>query len=146
MAWNQWPEVVGREPRQPRFVGDMPHGWVASDFIRAALDLFAYEREHDEALVLAAGVPARWLHGEGVRVRELRTPYGRLSYHLKKEEGHVVLHVEGGSQAPPGGFVLAWPGSRPPGDTRVNGRVVHWHGEELRFHDVPATVTVRAEP
>jgi hypothetical protein len=40
-AWNQWAEVVGRDARQPRFVGDMPHGWVASDFIRAALDLFA---------------------------------------------------------------------------------------------------------
>src|SRR5439155_1381771 len=28
-SWNQWPEVVGRDPRQPRFVGDLPHGWVA---------------------------------------------------------------------------------------------------------------------
>ena len=58
----------------------------------------------------------------------------------------VYVPLSKPSQAPPGGFVLAWPGSRPPGDTRVNGRVVHWHGEELRFHDVPATVTVRAEP
>ena len=53
-AWNQWAEVVGRDPRQPRFVGDMPHAWVASDFIRAALDLFAYERDADHAIVLAA--------------------------------------------------------------------------------------------
>ena len=73
-AWNQWPEVVGRDPRQPRFVGDMPHGWVASDFIRAALDLFAYERDGDDALVLAAGVPAAWLDGAGIAMRGLRTP------------------------------------------------------------------------
>src|SRR5438046_1433816 len=33
-AWHQWAEVIGREPRSPRFIGDMPHGWVASDFIR----------------------------------------------------------------------------------------------------------------
>lgn len=57
LGWNQWAEVVGREVRKPRFVGDMPHGWVASDFIRSALDLFAYERDADNALVLAAGLP-----------------------------------------------------------------------------------------
>jgi hypothetical protein len=58
-GWNQWAEVVGRELRQPRFVGDMPHGWVASDFMRSALDLFAYERDADSALVLAAGLPVQ---------------------------------------------------------------------------------------
>ena len=29
-----WPEVVWRDPRAPRFLGDMPHGWVASNFVR----------------------------------------------------------------------------------------------------------------
>ena len=52
----------------------MPHGWVASDFIRAVLDLFAYEREGDQALVLAAGVPPAWLAGPGITVKGLRTP------------------------------------------------------------------------
>src|SRR5207245_8821854 len=56
-GWNQWAEVVGSEARKPRFVGDMPHAWIASDFIRSALDLFAYERESDRTLVLAAGIP-----------------------------------------------------------------------------------------
>ena len=40
-AWNQWAEVVGREPRKSRFIGDMPHGWVASDFGRSFLDMLA---------------------------------------------------------------------------------------------------------
>ena len=57
-AWNQWAEVVGREVRRPRFIGDMPHAWIASDYIRSALDMFAYERQSENALVLAAGVPA----------------------------------------------------------------------------------------
>ena len=47
-AWNQWAEVVGRVAREPRFLGDMPHGWISSDYIRSALDLFAYERETDD--------------------------------------------------------------------------------------------------
>jgi hypothetical protein len=85
-GWNQWAEVLGRELRQPRFVGDMPHSWVASDFIRSALDLFAYERVADNALVLAAGLPLQWLEGEGVAVENLRTPYGRLSYTLHSHD------------------------------------------------------------
>ena len=80
-AWNQWAEVVGRDPRKPRFVGDMPHAWVASDYIRSVLDLFAYERS-DGALVLAGGIPAAWLHRAGVVDRGLRTPYGPLRYSL----------------------------------------------------------------
>jgi len=142
-AWNQWPEVVGRDPKQPRFVGDMPHGWVASDFIRAVLDLFAYERESDQALVLAAGVPPEWLDEAGVTVQDLRTPYGLLSYSLKRQGTRVILRVVGGSRVPPGGLVLVWPGKQPPPpDPRVNGTVAHWRGSELPFHELPAEVIV----
>ena len=62
-AWNQWPEVVWKDPHAPKFIGDLPHAWVASDFLRSAADLFVYERESDSALVLAAGVPDAWLTG-----------------------------------------------------------------------------------
>jgi len=143
-SWNQWPEVIGRDPRQPRFVGDLPHGWVASDFIRAVLDLFAYEREGDQALVLAGGVPAEWLEGSGVTVKDLRTPYGLLRYSLKKEGGRIILQVAGGSRVPPGGLVFVWPGKQPPSpDTRVNGKPAQWRGLELRFHELPAKVVVK---
>lgn len=40
--WQQWAEVVWREARIPKFVGDMPNTRVGSDFIRSALDMFAY--------------------------------------------------------------------------------------------------------
>jgi hypothetical protein len=144
--WNQWPEVVHRDPKQPRFVGDMPHGWIASDYIRAALDLFAYEREHDEVVVLASGVPAAWLDGPGVAVKELRTPYGRLSYSLKRDGPRVVLQVSG-QAPPPGGFAFVWPGTEAPrGETRVNGKSARWDGAELRFRELPATVVVDGHP
>jgi hypothetical protein len=145
VAWNQWPEVVGRDPRQPRFVGDMPHGWVASDFIRAALDLFVYEREGDQALVLAGGVPPEWLEGSGVTVKDVRTPYGLVRYSLRREGRNLVLQMADGARVPPGGFVLVWPGRRSPRDTRVNGRAAQWHGSELRFHELPAKVVVGPE-
>jgi hypothetical protein len=141
-GWNQWAEVVGREPRKPRFVGDMPHGWVASDFIRSALDLFAYEREADSALVLAAGLPRQWLEGEGVAVENLGTPYGRLSYSLHSQGGRLILKVAAGLQPPPGGLVFVWPGAQPAGPTRLNGKPVSWQGTELRIRELPAEVIV----
>jgi F5/8 type C domain len=141
-GWNQWAEVVGREPRKPRFVGDMPHGWVASDFIRSALDLFAYEREADSALVLAAGLPQPWLEGEGVTIENLRTPYGRLSYSLQSQGRRLVLKIAAELQLPPGGIVFVWPGAQPPGRTRLNGQPVSWQGAELRISQLPAEVNV----
>jgi hypothetical protein len=147
VAWNQWPEVVGRDPRQPRFVGDMPHGWVASDFIRAALDLFVYERERDQALVLAAGVPAAWLEGPGVTVTDLRTPYGLLRYSLKREGETLVMRLTGGTRMPPGGFVFVWPGRQaPPVGARVNGKAARWNGSELHFAELPARIVVHGRP
>src|SRR6185369_16604290 len=110
-AWNQWAEVVGRDARESRFVGDMPHGWVASDFIRSALDLFAYERESDRSLVIAAGIPDAWLDGEGVTIANLKTPYGPLGYSLRHEGDALHLHIDAGTRVPPGGFVFPWSGS-----------------------------------
>ena len=142
LGWNQWAEVVGRDLRTPRFLGDMPHSWVASDFIRSALDLFAYEREADNALVLAAGLPLQWLEGEGVAVENLRTPYGPLSYSLHRQGHRLRLKVAAGLQPPPGGLVFVWPDEQPAGPTRLNGQRVRWHGTELRMHRLPAEVIV----
>ncbi|MGH8713470.1 MAG: discoidin domain-containing protein, partial [Casimicrobiaceae bacterium] len=141
-AWNQWPEVIGRDPRRPRFVGDMPHGWVASDFIRATLDLFAYERAADRAIVLGAGIPADWLAGPGIAVRNLRTPYGLLSYTLRREGERLVLRVAPGSGVPPGGFVYVWPGGQPPPSATLDGRPARWAGTELKIASVPATLLI----
>jgi len=138
LAWNQWAEVVGHDTRKPRFVGDMPHGWVASDFVRSALDLFAYEREADRSLVLAAGVPESWLDGDGIVIEHLRTAYGDLSYSLQRDGKRLTLHVAGRAQ-PPGGFVFATPVA-PATRVRVNGTRLSSDSTEVRFDRLPATV------
>jgi len=144
-AWNQWAEVVAREARAPRFLGDMPHGWVGSDFIRSALDLFAYEREADRALVLAAGVPTGWLTGQGIGIQNLRTPYGRLSYALRRDGRRLVLTVASGLTPPSGGLVFPWPYAGVPGRALMNGHPVRWEkGQQLRIHTLPAVITVEA--
>ena len=112
-GWNQWAEVVLRDPREPRFLGDMPHGWVASDQIRAVLDLFAYEEEGAHALVLAAGVPMAWFDGPGLTIQDLRTPYGRLGWHAvaRTEAGRrfIDFDLQALREQPPGGIRLRGP-------------------------------------
>ena len=143
-GWNQWAEVVGRNPRQPRFVGDMPHGWIASDFIQSTLDLFAYERAADRSLVLAAGVAPAWLTSPGIAIANLRTPYGTLSYALKQEAGRLMLTIPGGAPTPPGGLVFLWPYPEAPGHATIDGHPAAWeNGNELHIRRRPAATETR---
>ena len=141
-GWNQWAEVVSRTPRKPFFLGDLPHAWVASDYVRSALDLFAYTRDRDDALVIGAGLPAHWLNGEGVTVAGLRTPYGSLSYTLRSDNGHVYLRMLSGVTMPPGGIVMQLPAAMTGGKARIDGVPVSWRGAELRIDHVPADVLI----
>jgi hypothetical protein len=142
-AWNQWAEVVSRTPRKPFFVGDLPHAWVASDFVRSALDMFAYTRESDDSIVLAAGIPAEWLEGKGIAIRDLRTPEGKLGYSLRHVRGKLELETDAGlKKLPAGGLILPWPYSKPPGRTAVNGQPAQWKDGELRVLALPARVIV----
>jgi len=140
-AWNQWAEVVGRESRVPRFVGDMPHGWVASDFIRSALDMFAYEREIDRALVIGAGVPSVWLEGDGIVIENLRTPYGKLSYSLKHASKKRVLHIDAGIEAP-GGLVFIAAEKAALGKVSIDTKPASWNGRELHISHLPADIVI----
>lgn len=141
-AWNQWAEVVSSTPRTPFFVGDLPHAWVASDFVRSALDMFAYEREIDDAIVLAAGVPAPLLAGKGVAIEGLRTAHGPLRYSLVRDERQLTLTVADGLRLPGGGLVLPWPYAGEPGAARINGEPAAWSGTELRITTLPAKVEI----
>jgi hypothetical protein len=141
LAWNQWPEVVGRDAHRALFVGDLPHAWVASDYIRAVLDLFAYERG-DGAIVLAGGIPAGWLDRAGVAIRGLRTAYGSVTYSLVRTGDRIgELTLTASGQVPPGGFVLTGPWSRLLHAT-VNGKPVAAPRDELRIDELQAKVVL----
>lgn len=145
-AWNQWAEVVGRDAREPRFLGDMPHGWISSDYIRAALDSFAYERESDHALLLAEGIPTAWLAGDGIGLQGLRTPYGPLSYTLARQGGRVALRVAALPHMPPGGVIYTWPWPTAPGAAVLNGQPVNWQGRQITITSLPAVLLIDGAP
>ncbi|MHB8528607.1 MAG: hypothetical protein ACYC8V_03735 [Caulobacteraceae bacterium] len=140
LAWNGWAEVVGREARKPRFIGDLPHAWVASDYVRSVLDMFAYERNSDHALVVAAGIPPDWFDGAGVGIHDLRTPYGRLTWTARLGDHLLTLRVSGTAH-PPGGYVFPWPFAGVPGPARFKGHAVAWRGGALRL-DGPGEVVI----
>jgi hypothetical protein len=122
-GWRQWPEVAHGERRAPRFLGDLPHGWVAAGFLRSVRRLFAYERPGDGALVLAAGVPEAWLAAPGVRLRGLPTHFGPLDLALVASgDGEVRVTIGGKLIEPPGGIVLMSPLARALGEVIVDGR------------------------
>lgn len=119
-AWNQWSEAVWRDARTPKFIGDMPHGWVASDFMRATLDMVAYERERDSTLVVGAGIPIAWARDTaGVAVRGLRTWWGPLALRVVPVGAAVRVTVEG--VRPPGGIELRAPFGAAPTAALANG-------------------------
>ncbi|MDP1661555.1 MAG: discoidin domain-containing protein [Phycisphaerales bacterium] len=118
-GWLHWAEIVHNDRGAGKWIGDMPHTWVASDFLRSIRTMFVYEEPSPSpalsTLVLFAGIPAEWADApEGVSFTGLRTPYGTLNASLKKVDGWYILHYDGLDQknlpcrvrlAPP----LAWP-------------------------------------
>jgi hypothetical protein len=88
--WNQWPEISWRDQKAPAHLGDLPHTWIAAEYVLAVRTLFAYERESDESLIIAAGLAPEWLDGTGVRVNGMPTLYGALSYSLRRLDPATV--------------------------------------------------------
>ncbi len=143
-AWHQWSEVVFRDPKTPRFIGDMPHTWVGSDYIRSFLDMLAFERESDSSLVLAAGVKDEWVREPpGVRVTNLSTHYGPLNYDMRAYGPSVTLNIRQGLRIPPGGIIVTSPLDQPILSALVDGVLTGVKGAEVQVRKLPATVTFR---
>jgi hypothetical protein len=140
-AWHHWAEVVWRDPDTPKFIGDMPHTWVGSDFIRSMLDMFAYERESDSSLVIGAGIPEKWVREQsGTGIRGLSTHYGRLSYSMRAAGSDIEVRLEPGLRVPRGGLVVRSPADKPPKGASLNGAVVAASDGEVVVRSLPAVV------
>jgi F5/8 type C domain len=94
--WNQWPEIAWQDHKAPAHLGDLPHTWIAAEYVLAVRSLFAYEREADASMVLAAGLASEWIDGAGVRVEKMPTLYGALSYSLRRIDSATLRFEIGG--------------------------------------------------
>jgi hypothetical protein len=92
--WNHWAEVVWKEYRAPKMIGDMPHTWCGTEFILALRNMFVYEREADTTLVIGAGIKEEWIKStEGVTAMNLPTYYGIINYKAYSRRGEATIEV-----------------------------------------------------
>jgi hypothetical protein len=144
-GWNHWAEVVWRNPREPRFIGDMPHTWVGSDFIRAIRNMFVYERVSDNALVLGAGIIDEWLNQPaGIEVQGLETQYGTLSYSMKRSGQSLTVNIWGKLHFPEGKIILKSPRALGIQSVRINGKSsATFDAGEVQIDVFPANVILQ---
>ncbi len=103
-AWNHWAEVVYCDSTLPRFIGDMPHTWVGSEYLNAVRAMFAGE-EDDSVLVVCAGLRDSWLRStSGIAVKDLPTYYGTLSYTVRPEAKGLRMTISLKGNVPAGGI------------------------------------------
>lgn len=134
-GWNHWAEVVWKDYRTPRYIGDMPHTWCGSDFINAIRSMFVYENEYDQSLVLAAALYQDWIDSpSGMSVENLPTYYGEISYSIKKEIDHYRFLISGDVKLTKNGIKIKnFNGSKLPKKISVNGLEIHDFDE----NDIP---------
>jgi hypothetical protein len=134
--------VVWREADTPKGIGDMPHTWVGSDFVRSVLTMFAYERERDTTLVVAAGLPDAWVRDSaGIGVQGLRTYGGALSYTLRPSGKRIIAELSGPVDLSVWKIALASPLSRPLKAVKVDGKAVRVPASgEVQIRALPAKV------
>ena len=99
LAWNQWPEIAWQDPHTPAHIGDLPHTWIAAEYVLAVRCLFAYELETEPALVVAAGLAPEWLDGDGVQVTAMPTRFGPLTFSLRRLGGTLRFDFASGFEA-----------------------------------------------
>jgi hypothetical protein len=139
-GFRGWSEIVWRDPRAPKFFGDVPHAWIAAGFVLAARALFVYERPGG-GLVLAAGVPLAWAEDPaGVRVASLPTFHGPVGYRIEPAgERRIAVTVDAGPAVPEAGIELRAPA--PLRAARVDGRpAAEWSPEAVVLRALPARV------
>jgi hypothetical protein len=122
-GWDHWAEVVWKEYRIPRFIGDMPHTWVGSDFINSVRSMFVYENEYDESLVLASALYQDWIDApKGMSIENLPTYFGDISYSIKKEKDSYRFSIYGDAKPPANGIKIKnFNGSKLPKKVTING-------------------------
>ncbi len=142
--WNQWPEVVWRDMRVPRFLGDMPHSWIGAEYIQALLSLFVYD-DPQHRLVLAAGLPAAWLDTPGgVGIHNLTTPYGKLNYRIERAgPDRLIMRIEDGIKPPTEGLIVALPGLDDASQVRIDGNLTKVNKGRFAVEHVPAEIEIR---
>jgi hypothetical protein len=142
--WNQWPEISWRDPRSPGHLGDVPHTWIAAEYLLALASMVAAERDATASMVLASGMPWAWISQNcGFSVSNLPTRYGPLDFSIHAISDDTI-HVEIADTItlPPGGLTITPP---LPDGAQIIGVESHY-GTHTTLNSAGTTVTVANLP
>ncbi len=110
LPWNQWPEISWKDLRAPGHLGDVPHTWIAAEYLLALSSMVAEEREASGSIMLASGMRWEWIsEGNGFSVRNLPTRFGKLDFMIRAEEDSTLIIQLGGKFHLPGGGLFVTP-------------------------------------
>ena len=117
--WQVLAEVVHSRVRHPGYLGDMPHTWIGSEYARTIFGMLM--REDDDRLQLLPGTPPSWIAGEGLRVNDLPTAFGKLSMSARQQENTLRVTLGPGLQKGTP-MQLWWPSRQRPASVTVDGK------------------------
>lgn len=141
-GWNHWAEVVWSDSSAPKFIGDMPHTWVGSDFISAARSMFIYENEYERSIVLGAGLYKEWIDDpEGISINNLPTYYGNINYSVKPSGKEYVMNISGNVDIPEGKIHVKTHWSGRVESILINGKVQPV-SDEIIVDKLPAEIRI----
>jgi hypothetical protein len=116
--WHVLAEVVHSRERHDGYLGDMPHTWIGSEYVRAIFGMLM--REGDDQMHLIPGAPPSWLEGNGLSVGKLPTAYGPLSMSAQQDRNTLRLRLEPGLRATTK-LQVAWPTRQRPASVTIDG-------------------------
>lgn len=119
MEWQVLAEVVHSRLRHPVYMGDMPHTWIGSEYVRAVLGMLMHEAP--DHLALLPGAPPSWLQGEGASLTDLRTQYGRLTMTARQDGSQLRIELGPGLMSTIPVYVN-WPTRERPKSVTVDGK------------------------
>jgi hypothetical protein len=96
-ANHSCPTLVWREEQKPQGqgyeeVGDMPHNWASTEFLRMIVHMLQLDR--GDELHLLEGLPTQWVApGMKTQLRGVRTPFGPIDLTVEGREGSVQVHL-----------------------------------------------------
>ena len=122
-GWNEWAEIVWKNDREPRYIGDIPHTWCGTEFVLAVRSMFVFEAEG--ALVVGAGLKQDWLSDpSGVESGDLPVKGGRVGFHAHSAQGTIRLEIRGEFRSGMPRIVLGSPLLRGAKGVKANGKDV----------------------
>lgn len=145
LGWKHWAEVGYLDPEPGRWIGDMPHTWVGSDYIKSLRLMLIHERESDGKLVFGLGIKPSWMTGEhGLIARDMPTMYGpvNLTGRLKSNEATFQISGKLRKIVP---LVLRLPWRNGVRSVRINGAPVSPNSQEISIPRLPVRVDVTLE-